>query len=539
MDSEREITITEAIDAIQNGQVGSVKAAAAAFGIPRSTLRDRLKGATNRSTAQQTIQRLTAEQERRLIDWIKELEAQGNPPSHTVIREMVSKIETTSNPTSNPAPIGNHWVDRFIHRYPEISSCIGVPLESFRALNSTYDTIQAHFQRVQTLIRKFNILTEDIWNMDETGLAMGLCANGYVVSGQGKRRVYVKTPQNREWVSILEAISASGRSIRPLVVFKGANLQSSWFPADRVPDWHYTTSENGWTSNNIALQWLRDVFIPESRRDSSSPSRTRLLVMDGHGSHISVDFMWECKQNNIQLCFLPAHTSHILQPLDLGCFGPEKRHYRTEIRKMATLNDAAQVQKLQFIQCYEKARAEGLSERNIRSSWKAAGLVPWNPRKVLESSQVMGSQSSTASSDLNRPTLNRKRARSESELLKTPKKPQDLYEAAQTLSSPSRTSRTIFRKAIAGLSVELANAKSTIEALKSQVQGLEKGQRKRVAIDPNQTIANVDSIRNAQKAATAAEVARKAKTKSDNELRLASEQVGSLRMEDMMFEFQI
>jgi len=129
MASEREVAITEAITAIRNDQVGSVKAAAVAFGIPRSTLRDRLNGATDRSTAQQTTQRLTAQQERSLIDWIKELKAQGNPPSHTVIREMASKIETTSNPTSSPIPIGNHWVDRFIRRHPEISSCIGVPLE--------------------------------------------------------------------------------------------------------------------------------------------------------------------------------------------------------------------------------------------------------------------------------------------------------------------------------------------------------------------------------------------------------------------------
>jgi len=65
---------------------------------------------------------------------------------------------------------------------------------------------------------------------------VGLCANGHVVvSDQGKRQIYVKTPQNREWVSILEAISASGQSIRPLVVFKGANLQTTWFAAD-VPD---------------------------------------------------------------------------------------------------------------------------------------------------------------------------------------------------------------------------------------------------------------------------------------------------------------
>ena len=69
-----------------------------------------------------------------------------------------------------------------------------VPLESARAANSTHEIVVAHFQRVQSQIQKFNILTEDIWNMDETGLAMGLCANGYVISGKGKCRVYVKAP---------------------------------------------------------------------------------------------------------------------------------------------------------------------------------------------------------------------------------------------------------------------------------------------------------------------------------------------------------
>jgi hypothetical protein len=84
MASEREIAIAEAITVTRNGPVKT------AFGIPRSTLRDRLNGATNRSTAQQTTQKLTAEQEQGLIDSVKELEAQG---SHTVIRGMVSKLK--------------------------------------------------------------------------------------------------------------------------------------------------------------------------------------------------------------------------------------------------------------------------------------------------------------------------------------------------------------------------------------------------------------------------------------------------------------
>jgi lysophospholipid acyltransferase (LPLAT)-like uncharacterized protein len=55
-------------------------------------------------------------------------------------------------------------------------------------------------------------------------------------------------------------------------------------------------------------------------------------------------------------------------------------------------------------------------------------------------------------------------------------------------------------KAMAGLSVTRASQyKSAIEALRSQVQHLKKGQHKRVTIDPNQTFADIDSIRNARK----------------------------------------
>jgi hypothetical protein len=111
-------------------------------------------GAADRSTARQTTLRLTAEQERGLMDGIKELETLGNSLS---IREMVSEI--VSNPTSKPTHIGNHWVDQFIRRNPEISSYNGVPLESSGALNSTSDAIQALFQPVQALIRKFSTPT--------------------------------------------------------------------------------------------------------------------------------------------------------------------------------------------------------------------------------------------------------------------------------------------------------------------------------------------------------------------------------------------
>jgi hypothetical protein len=258
--------------------------------------------------------------------------------------------------------------------------------------------------------------------------------------------------------------------------------------------------------------------------------------------------MWECQQNNIQLCFLPPHTFHILQPLDLGCFGPEKRRYRedSEIRKMASSGDTGMVHKLHFIQCYQKARTAGLSQRNIRSSWKAAGVVPWNPQKVLASSQIVGVPAAEAGTPT--PTA-RKRARAPSptELLQTtPKKPHDLYVAAQALENSgklSRTLRTALRKsskALSKMSVDPATAKAVNDSLQNQLDSLKtRGQRKRVTLDPNQTFADIDSVKKAQEAASLATTVRESKTKSDEALRVASEQAGSLRLEDMMFDFQV
>ena len=56
-----------------------------------------------------------------------------------------------------------------------------------------------------------------------------------------------------------------------------------------------------------------------------------MLIIDGHESHVSADFQAFCKEKNIITISMPPHSSHLLQPLDVGCFGPLKRAYGREI----------------------------------------------------------------------------------------------------------------------------------------------------------------------------------------------------------------
>ena len=49
--------------------------------------------------------------------------------------------------------------------------------------------------------------------------------------------------------------------------------------------------------------------------------------MDGHSSHVSWQFLDYCLQNDIIPFCLPPHSTHLLQPLDVGLFSPLQRNY--------------------------------------------------------------------------------------------------------------------------------------------------------------------------------------------------------------------
>ncbi len=65
-------------------------------------------------------------------------------------------------------------------------------------------------------------------------------------------------------------------------------------------------------------------------------------------------------ENNVNFCFLSAHTSHGLQPLDNGPYNALKAAYRKHMQMLASLTDAAPVDKVNFIRCYAKAREDAL-----------------------------------------------------------------------------------------------------------------------------------------------------------------------------------
>jgi len=81
--------------------------------------------------------------------------------------------------------------------------------------------------------------------------------------------------------------------------------------------------------------------------------------------------------------YLPPHSSHLLQPLDVACFGPLKHAYRqqTQIYIQHGINH---IDKEDFIAIYQQVCLQALTVSNICSGFAASGLVLYKPEQVLD-----------------------------------------------------------------------------------------------------------------------------------------------------------
>jgi hypothetical protein len=157
---------------------------------------------------------------------------------------------------------------------------------------------------------------------------------------------------------------------------------AGWFDNDHdLPgDWRIEVSANGWTTDEIGLRWLEKHFILHT--NSRVRGRFRLLILDGHSSHLTPLFDRLCTENDIIPLCMPSHSLHLLQPLDVGCFALLKKAYGRFVSDL-TRNGYNHIDKGDFLADYQHARLEAFKSATIQNSFVATGLVPVDTEKVL------------------------------------------------------------------------------------------------------------------------------------------------------------
>jgi hypothetical protein len=379
--SEGDLTI--ALAAYRNGEYSSIRKCAYAFNIPPTTLTDRLSTRTSRSKSHESQKILSTAEEDTLLKAITRLSKSGYPITLLLTRELAEEIRLfrfrlSSTPTSY-SPISVRWIDRFRKRYPELKTVYSRALDTSRFEGVTYPIVNAYFDALTDLFLENPYPSDAIFNVDETGFALGTTLPSKVLIRRGDTIAFKKISGRQEWITAIECIGASGIALPPLLIFKAKYTNTAWIPASTPENWKFSTSTSGWTSDNHAYEWLTTLFEPETRRNDG---KRRLLLLDGHGSHLTARFIAFCIDKSIDLVVLPPHTSHILQPLDVGVFSPLKRALSAEIEKLFRL-DTRRIPRVEWTEAYITARNRAFIPRSIESSFRASGIYPLSPITIL------------------------------------------------------------------------------------------------------------------------------------------------------------
>jgi hypothetical protein len=112
-------------------------------------------------------------------------------------------------------------------------------------------------------------------------------------------------------------------------------------------------SDNGWTTDEIGLIWLKKIFGLYTQ--DRTVRKYRLLILDGYGSYITAEFDQYCSANLIIILCMPPYSSYLLQPLDVSCFSVLKRSYGALVQEQmrAGIN---YIDKDDFLELYVRAR---------------------------------------------------------------------------------------------------------------------------------------------------------------------------------------
>jgi hypothetical protein len=252
------------------------------FNVPYSTLRGRIKGKQYRIEQRANSHRLSKNEEASLVKWILSRDARGVAPRPSHVAEMANILLGSA-----AQPLGKNWVSSFINRNIEVKSRFTRRYNYSRAKCEDPKVIKAWFNQLEEARKQWGILDQDIYNFDETGFAMGLIATTKVVTrADMPGKPHLIQPGNREWVTTIECMNSSGWMVPSCIIFKGKRHIEGWFEEYGIqPNWRIELSANGWTIDEIGLWWLQKVFIPATT--SQTIGRYRLLVLDGHGSHLT------------------------------------------------------------------------------------------------------------------------------------------------------------------------------------------------------------------------------------------------------------
>jgi hypothetical protein len=164
--------------------------------------------------------------------------------------------------------VSDSWVTRFLHCHAgKLTTKWSAGMDRERHLADSKPKYEMYFNLLHSKMQEYGIDERNTYNMDEKGFFVGInsCTKRIVSKAiwESKERTAALRDGNREWVTLLACVCASGEALPLALIYQGTSgIQSTWVD-NLLAEQHQifiSHSVTGWSNNNLGLAWLQQVF---------------------------------------------------------------------------------------------------------------------------------------------------------------------------------------------------------------------------------------------------------------------------------------
>jgi hypothetical protein len=217
-----ESCMVKACEAVRAQKKPNFAKIAREYGVPSTTLRDRVKKGSQPRTARKPVNKaLKGYQEEALIQWIVRMQEWNMPLTPKLLEEYANRALQRAGISRQ---VGKTWAYRFEKRLPE-----HLKLGPVKQKRKEFKRIQAEdagllgswYNKLANVIK--DTPARLVYNFDECGFQPGEGISRNVISSKGKAADLAESERG-ENITAIECVAADGWQMDPWFIFKGMFL---------------------------------------------------------------------------------------------------------------------------------------------------------------------------------------------------------------------------------------------------------------------------------------------------------------------------
>lgn len=303
--------------------------------------------------------------------WFNQERRKGTPLSGPIIQEKAialhSKISGQSS-TVDTFTASEGWLQRWKNRHGVRQFSI-----SGEKLSSDLSGAQVFIGKFKQLAIENNLLPDQVYNIDETGLNYKMLPNKTLAS---KKEIISGHKPSKERLTIALCSNASGDHKLPLfVIGKSKKPRAFKYLNMNALPVYYRSQKSAWMDCHLFKEWFDHEFAPAVRQflKSKNLPQKAILLMDNAPSHPGENIL---SSGEIKALFLPPNVTPLIQPMDQGVIECLKKKYRRKfVGSIVEQEDSDLIQAIKklnikdFIYTVASAWNE-ISPGTLKKSWR-------------------------------------------------------------------------------------------------------------------------------------------------------------------------